>query len=124
MSSPSQRTTTERVLFILFALLLLWLPVPLGSNRPWAWMVMEVVAFALAGAWLAAWSAGRLRIPEALRRSWPAWIAIAAWVALQAVHVIPLPAGLVGLLSPNSARLHALAADAGVDPPQIGRAHL
>jgi len=119
MSSPSQRSTTERVLFILFALLLLWLPVPLGSNRPWAWMVMEVVAFALAGAWLVAWSAGRLQIPEALRRSWPAWIAIAAWVALQAVHVIPLPAGLVGLLSPGSARLHALAADAGVDPGWI-----
>lgn len=106
-------------MFGVFVALLVWLPIPLGSNRPWSWMVMEIVAFALTGAWLVFWTLGRVEPSEALRKSWPAWIAIAAWVALEAAHVIALPAGLVGFLSPGSARLHALAADAGVEPGWI-----
>ena len=93
----------ERVMFAVFAGLLLCLPIPLGSNRPWAWMIMEVVSFALVGAWLVAWALGRVEPSEALRKSWPAWIAMAAWVGLQVLHVVAIPAGIVGVLSPGSA---------------------
>src|SRR5438477_12626359 len=95
MSWHTRRESGERVMFGVFVALLVWLPVPLGSNRPWSSMVMEIVAFALTGAWLVFWAQGRVEPSEALQKSWPAWIAIAAWVALQAAHVIPLPAGLV-----------------------------
>jgi hypothetical protein len=40
-------------------LLLVVVAYPLGSNRPWAWTVMEVVTFALVGAWLMAWALGK-----------------------------------------------------------------
>ena len=119
MSHGLPRWSADRALFFVYAGLLLWLPVPLGSNRPWAWMIMEIVAFALVGAWLVAWGLGRATASEALRKSWPAWIAIAAWVALQVLHVIAMPRGLVAFLSPASARLYDLASEAGVDPAWI-----
>jgi putative inorganic carbon (HCO3(-)) transporter len=115
MNWPMRHSKPERVLFTAFTVLLLWLPIPIGSNRPWSWMLMEIVAFALVGGWLVVFALGRVALPEALRRSWPAWIAIGAWVALQALQVIPLPAAWVGFLSPASARLHALATAAGGD---------
>ena len=114
-----RRFGAERVMFAALVLLLVWLPIPLGSNRPWAWAVMELATFILLGAWLVAWALGVTKPSEALRKAWPAWIALALWLALQAIHVVELPAGLVSFLSPASARIHALARDAGADPQLI-----
>ena len=33
--------------FYLFLALIFWLPIPLGSNRPWAWSIMEATIFIL-----------------------------------------------------------------------------
>lgn len=35
--------------FIFYSLcsLIIWLPIPLGSNRPWAWVISELIVFAL-----------------------------------------------------------------------------
>jgi O-antigen ligase len=107
------KMTMERVLFYAFLVLLVWLPIPLGSNRPWSTALMEIAAFGVLGGWLVAWAMGATKAPEPVRRAWPAWLAIAAWLSLQALHVVPLPAGLVEFLSPASGRLHALARDAG-----------
>ena len=119
MSWQPRRWTAERVMFAVLLVLLVWLPIPLGSNRPWAWAVMELAAFILVGAWLVCWALEVTRPPEALTKSWPAWIAIAAWLALQAIHIVELPVGLVAFLSPASARIHALALDAGASPQWI-----
>lgn len=94
--------------------MLVWAPVPLGSNRAWAWAILEVGTYALVAAWLIAWGLGRVEATDALRRAWPAWIALGAWLALQALHVVSLPAGWVAVLSPESARMHALVAELGV----------
>src|SRR5690348_4726513 len=102
------------VLFWAFLALLVWVPIPLGSNRPWAWMVLEVWAYVLAAAWLLAWAVGRVEVSDALRGAWPAWILLGAWLALQALHVVPMPASWVARLSPEAARMHALAGDVGI----------
>jgi putative inorganic carbon (hco3(-)) transporter len=117
--SSDRPWTFDRVLFTALVVLLIWLPIPLGSNRPWAWAVMELATFALVVAWLVAWIRESVQIPDALRRAWPAWIALGLWLALQVLHVIELPQGLVAFLSPASARMHGLARDAGVDPGWI-----
>ncbi len=52
-------------------------------------------------------------MPEALRRAWPAWALLAAWLAIQALHVVPLTAAWVAAISPESARVHAMAGDLG-----------
>ena len=92
---------------------LVWIPLPLGSNRPWAWTVLEVWVFAMLGAWLLLWAAGQVSLSEPARKAWPAWVILGAWVALQGLHILPLPEGLVAALSPEAARLQALAAEGG-----------
>ena len=34
-------------LFYLFLFTIFWAPIPLGSNRPWAWGLLEILAFAI-----------------------------------------------------------------------------
>jgi O-antigen ligase len=98
----------ERVLFGGLLLVLAWIPIPLGSNRAWAWGILEAAGFILLAAWLILWSLKIARVPDVLRKSWPAWIALGCWIALQVLHVIPLPGTVVAFLSPESARMHAL----------------
>ncbi|MGZ5039471.1 MAG: O-antigen ligase family protein [Usitatibacter sp.] len=112
-SSPSQ---PEQLVFWALLLLLVWIPIPLGSNRAWAWGVLEAWAFLLLAAWLLLWGTGWVRVSNPLRRSWPAWIVLGAWIALQAVHVVPMPVSWISALSPESARVHSWVADVGIRP--------
>ena len=103
-------------LFWAFVALLAWVPIPLGSNRPWAWMVLEVWAYSVLAAWLVAWALGRVEASEPLRRAWPAWLLLGVWLLLQVLHVVPMPAAWIEHLSPQAAAMHALAADVGHPP--------
>src|SRR6185437_3888546 len=114
--SSRRLDTIGGILFWALLALLVWTPIPLGSNRPWAWMVLEVWAYALLAAWILAWSAGLAEAPDALRRAWPAGLLLGAWLALQGLHVVPMPASWVAYLSPESARMHALVRDLGIHP--------
>ena len=104
----------DRVLFWALLLLLVWVPIPLGSNRPWAWTVLEIYAFALLAAWLVLWAVRGWELPEPMRRAWPAWIILGLWLLLQAIHTVPLPPQWVAALSPEAARMQALVADIGI----------
>ena len=95
-------------------MLLVWVPIPLGSNRPWAWMVLEVYAFALLALWLVLWAFGRVAISEPIKGAVPAWIVLALWLALQVLHIVPMPSGWVAALSPEAARMQALVGDLGI----------
>jgi putative inorganic carbon (HCO3(-)) transporter len=108
-----RRFDLDAPLFWAFVALLVWAPIPLGSNRPWAWGFLEAAAFLLVAAWLVLWAWGRAAASEALRAAWPAWVLLAAWLAVQAVDVVPLPASWVAALSPAAGAAHALAADIG-----------
>src|ERR1700682_4263728 len=88
------------LLFWALLALLVWVPIPLGSNRPWAWMVLEVYSYALLALWLVLWALGRVEISETIKRAAPAWIVLALWLALQVLHIIPMPSGWVAALSP------------------------
>ncbi|MGH8454774.1 MAG: O-antigen ligase family protein, partial [Nevskiales bacterium] len=83
--------------------LLFWLPVPYGSNLPWAVALMGVLATALLSLWLMLALARRVTIPASLGENrwmivlWLAWL---VWVAFQ---LIPLPYDTVQALSPFAA---------------------
>lgn len=73
----------HKTLFFAFLLFVFWLPIPLGSNRPWAWSLNEIyVAFLLLGClfllpaaqwWLAIQRAKVILIPVALFTLW-SWV--------------------------------------------------
>ena len=112
----SRRDIVGWILFWLYVALLVWVPIPLGSNRPWAWMVLEVWAYALIALWVLAWAAGWAEVTDPLRRAGPAWLLLGAWLGLQALHVIPMPSSWVERLSPEAGRMHALVRDLGIHP--------
>jgi O-antigen ligase len=113
-SVPGSTGRLEGVLFVAFLALLAWVPIPAGSNRPWSWAVLEVCIYAILAAWLAMWAFERVRIPTAARSAWPVLALLAGWVVYQLAYVIPLPAGVVAVVSPEAFRMHSLTRDIGM----------
>ena len=97
-----------RAAFALFLCLIVWAPIPLGSNRPWAWALLEIGIFASGLLWLAAHLRREAGITSAARAAWPALLLFAAWLLWVGLQWLPLPIGAVQVLSPNAAALHAL----------------
>jgi putative inorganic carbon (HCO3(-)) transporter len=93
----------ERWLFGAFAVLLVWAPIPLGSDRPWAWSLLELGIFALAAIWLGLYALGQARFSSVCRRAWWALALFAAWLAVVLVQIVPLPLEWVAAVSPASA---------------------
>jgi putative inorganic carbon (HCO3(-)) transporter len=94
--------------------LIVWAPIPLGSNRPWAWMILEIGAYALLAGWLVLWAIGRARVSEAAAAAKPAWVVLALWLLLQVAHTVPMPREIVAHLSPMAERMQALVEQIGI----------
>jgi O-antigen ligase len=99
-----------RLLFAAYLALLFAAPLPLGSNRPWAWALLELWVFILAMGWLAGYARGRNSPGAAFVRSWPALACGALWLGVAWFQLVPLPLGVLEALSPEAARWHEIAA--------------
>ncbi len=100
----------ERGALVVFLALLVWAPFPLGSNRAWAWTLLEAGLFLAAALWTIGWMQRRHGSLALVRAAWPAFALLGAWLVYLALLWTPLPAGLVRALSPQAAAVHALAA--------------
>lgn len=94
------------LLFYALLALLLWLPIPLGSNRPWAWSLMQIATFLITiGCIYLHWNRKHLNLT-------PYKLPIALWVmflAIALLQIIPIPPFLIEFLSPNAYALQSLA---------------
>lgn len=109
-----RRPRSHRLLFAGFLGLILWAPLPLGSNRPWAVAILEVWAYALALWWICGYAFGSQAVSPAFRRAWPAIALLMLWLFFVALQITPLPISWISSISPDAARMHALAhEDAG-----------
>lgn len=99
-------------LFIAFLVLLAWLPIPLGSARPLYWTAMEIWVYLLAAAWLFRYARGRVETTTAFRRARPALLLLGLWLAYGLFQMVPLPGGVLDVISPNAAAFHRDAATA------------
>ncbi|GDY24301.1 O-antigen ligase family protein [Agarivorans sp. Toyoura001] len=104
----------EAIIFASFIFLLVWLPIPLGSNRPWAWSIMELL--------IAMQSLGlvycfRHNIPwHYLRPGVFLLVALALFQLFTVLQLVSLPAGLLEWLAPNNAELrHRVLLDASAN---------
>ena len=88
--------------------ILLWSPIPLGSNRPWAWSLLQVAVCALSALWLLCYSLQKVAVTEPFRRAkWFLWLLV-LWLAYQAAFIVPMPREWISMLSPESFAMHAL----------------
>ncbi|MBF0109657.1 MAG: O-antigen ligase family protein [Magnetococcales bacterium] len=97
---PGKDPLSDRWAFHGLLVLLLWIPLPWGSNRPWAWGLMELWIFMI----LFFWTLDRLRNPRPLAGVFVhhplVFVLPALWTALPLLQLIPLPLSLLKLLSP------------------------
>lgn len=110
MRPDYERPSANRGLFGFYLALLLWAPIPLGSNRPWAWAILELWVFALAIWWLLDFARGRTHGGPALKGAWPALLCAFLWLGYVWLQLLPLPLELLKSLSPEAARWHAATA--------------
>jgi putative inorganic carbon (HCO3(-)) transporter len=103
------RSDSTRGCFAGFLILLFCAPLPLGSNRPWAWEPLAILIFLLAIAWLLAYLLGKAEISPVLRAAWPMLACAALWLAWVWLQLLPLPLSLLEWLSPQAAHWHAAA---------------
>lgn len=95
----------QQILFCTLLVILVWIPIPLGSNRPWAWSIMQVMIFSLflACVWMRRnerWlGIKQYKVPIVI------WLSYLAVIFMQ---LLPLPADLVGFLSPNALELQLI----------------
>ena len=106
--TDSPRAAADRPLYYAFLALLLWLPLPLGSNRIWAWSIMEAWVLLLGVAWLIQYLRGGACLNRAFVRAMPVTICLALIVLWTGLQTLTLPAGLLGVLSPQALELHAM----------------
>ena len=97
----------EASLFWTWIVVIAWAPVPLGSNRPWAWGMLEALVFALAACWLLLFALGNVTLTEPFRRARWFLVLLGVWLIYQALYIVPLSAEWLAHISPHAALLHA-----------------
>jgi len=100
-----RRPTFSNKLFIAYLAILCWAPLPFGSNRPWAFLLLSILIFCLTLALLVQAIKHNIAIGALLKPYRAALIIlflVPLWVTIQS---LPLPAGIVSWLSPNGFEL-------------------
>lgn len=87
----SKTSNADKSVFIAFLCLMAWLPLPLGSNRPWAWHLMEMASFLLCAWWLVLYLRGKVICNEPLKHSQNAFICLGGFALVILLQLIPLP---------------------------------
>lgn len=97
----------EDRIFYALLVLLVWLPLPMGSNRPWAEAIFEVVASLLVWFWLLGYRRNQVEPGAGFRRArWVVYVLL-VWLGYLAFQLIPLPGAVRTLLSPENVAMYA-----------------
>ncbi len=95
----------DRGIFISLLVLIVWLPLPLASNRPWSSSLFELVTFSM-GLWCFwLYFRGRLEISPALRNTRLPLLCLLIFSTVIFLQILPLPAALVSVLRPVNTML-------------------
>ena len=102
---PAQ--VAERALLAAFLAVLVWAPLPFGSNRPWAVALLCGVLATIAFLWCGLSLTGRVSFSRRVwqRGRWPLFLLLTINI-LVILQMLPLPGAVVGTLSPQAAALH------------------
>ncbi len=94
--------SSDKLLFYVLWALLLWLPLPMGSNRTWAWSLMTLGVQLLSMAWVIMAMVGRVSLTPAFRRAKPALLLFLLWLAYLVLQITPVRLPWIEILSPGA----------------------
>jgi len=95
------------IIFISLLILIVWLPLPYGSNHAWAWSLMEVGIFSLSLVWLWQYLQGKQNLTPVFYKAFPILMIWCIWLIYITFQVIPLPYSWLQWLSPQAAQVYA-----------------
>ena len=102
----SEIKVTDNKLFIALLCVLVWLPLPFGSNRPWAEAIFELAMFVIVWVWLISFYSGKLTISAPfIAARWVLTILL-VWCGYCLLQLCPLPLSLRLLISPNNTQMY------------------
>jgi len=61
----------SNALFYYLLIILIWIPLPLGSNRPWSEMLMCMGILTLAASWCLMFGLGKVSLTKTFKKAWP-----------------------------------------------------
>lgn len=105
--------SNDRIIYIGFLTLIVWLPLPLGSNRPWAEAIVEIWVYSLMLLWLVAFMRNQVGITDAFKKAIPVISLFFIWLAWILLQIIPLPSSWVASVSPTAFGHYRLLGDTG-----------
>ena len=108
MADTRIEKSPDRFLFIGLLALFIWAPLPLGSNRPWAWSLMEVWVYVLAIVWLLMYMLRKVSLTLVFYEARPMVYLFGFWLLWILFQITPLPIALVQKLSPAAAAQYAV----------------
>jgi len=95
-----QDTSPDKALYYAFCVLIAWLPLPLGSNRPWAWSIMEIWVYLLTAVWCYLYFRNKVDISTSLHSGRFVIFAFILWLVFIAIQILPLPTQIIDIVSP------------------------
>lgn len=104
----------DRWLFGALLLIAVWIPIPFGSNRAWAWSLMELLIFGLLAAWLVVYARAPHDLPAAVKTARLPLLALAVWLVYQLVQAAPVPLALLRAISPATHELFSYTMEGNV----------
>ena len=99
-----------RWIFPFYLALVVWAPIPLGSNRFWSSALLAACVLLLALWWVGGFFGSKASFPPILHQSWPMFLCGLLWLAYVWFQLVPLPIAMLQGISPESARWHLAAA--------------
>lgn len=112
-------TVFEQRLFYGLLALLVWLPLPLASNRVWAEAIFEIWIVLMALVWLLGWTKRVVTPGAAFSAARPMLWLLFLWLLYLALTLLPLPLSWRMVLSPESASMYSLAGTDGWAPLSV-----
>ncbi len=104
----------DHYIYLGFLILIAWLPLPFGSNRPWAEAIMEVWVCSLMLLWLIAFMRNQVTTNGTFKKTTPVVCLFFVWLLWILLQIIPLPSGWVATLSPAAFEYHSLVNTTGL----------
>jgi len=101
-----QQSTLEKRIFWAYLALLVWLPIPFGSDRAWAWAITETWCFLLCATWLWGYYIQQYKIPSIFRQNRAIISLFALWLLYLCLQILPMPLTWLQTISPNAAKAH------------------
>ncbi|MBF0424967.1 MAG: O-antigen ligase family protein [Magnetococcales bacterium] len=107
--STRREKSTESVVFSMFLVLVFLSPLPLGSNRPWAWSILEVGTFFLTGLYFFSHLGEGKSFGGIFREHFSQVFLLFLWTLVPLFQIVPLPASLLAVLSPATVDVNRFA---------------